>query len=87
MKCLGLAVPTGLMACFREEFMDKVDRVPFMSGLAVTDPTCKALRAGHRVPIVSTGRPGERPALKTPNRLGRAAPAPGPDADQEPGPG
>ncbi|MDE2327553.1 MAG: hypothetical protein KGK13_06790 [Rhodospirillales bacterium] len=83
----GLAVQTGLMACFREEFADTVDRVPFMSGLAVTDPTCQALLAGHRVQIFSTGRPEERPALEAPNRRGRAEPAPDPDADQEPAPG
>ena len=87
MKCLGPAVLTGLMVREHKHFVDTVDRVPFMSGLAVTDPTCQALLAGHRVQIFSTGRPEARPALETPNRLERAGPAPDPDADQEPGPG
>ena len=87
MKCLGPAVLTGLMVREHKHFVDTVDRVPFMSGLAVTDPPCQALLAGHRVEIFSTGRPDEQPALETLIRLGRAAPAPDPDADQEPGPG
>ena len=87
MKCLGPAVLTGLMVREHKHFVDTVDRVPFMSGLAVTDPTCQALLAGHRVQIFSTGRPEERPALEAPNRRGRADFAPAPDGGTESGPG
>ena len=85
MKCLGPAVMTGLVVRERKHFVDKVDGAPFMSGLAVTDPTWQALRAGHFVPIVSTGRPDERPWSKTPNRRGRADFAPAPDGGKESG--
>jgi len=81
----GLAVQAGLMACFREEFADTVDRVPFMSGLSVTDLPLQALRAGHLVRIVSTGPPDERRWSKTPNRRGRADFAPAPDGGKESG--
>ena len=72
MECLCPAVLTGLMACCREHDAAPADGVSFMSGLAVTAPTCPALRAGHLVPVVSTGRPVERRWSKTPNRRGRA---------------
>ncbi|KDM67017.1 hypothetical protein [Acidiphilium sp. JA12-A1] len=85
MKCLGPAVPTGLMVRVHKHFVDTVARLPSMRDLAVTDPTWQALRAGHLVPIVSTGRPDERPWSKTPNRRSRANFAPAPDGGKESG--
>ena len=86
MKCFCSAVRTVLRACCREYDAVAADGVPSMRDLAVTDPTCKALLAGHLVPVVSTGRPVERRWSKTPNRRGRAdfALAAG---GEEPGPG
>jgi hypothetical protein len=85
MKCLGPAVLTGLMVREHKHFVDTVDRVPFMSGLAVTDPPCQALLAGHRVEIFSTGPPDERRWSKPPNRRGHADSAPAPDGGKESG--
>ena len=86
MKCLCPAVLTGLMACCRENDAAPADGAPSMRDLAVTAPTCPALRAGHLVPIVSAGPPAERPAQDSQNRRGRAdfALAAG---GEEPGPG
>ena len=85
MKCLGPGVLTGLMVRVHKHFVDTVARLPSMRDLAVTDPTWQALRAGHLVPIVSTGRPDERPWSKTPNRRSRANFAPAPDGGKESG--
>ena len=85
MKCLGPAVLTGLMVRERQHFVDTVDCLPSMRDLAITAPTCQARHAGHLVQIFSTGRPEARPALETPNRLGRAAPAPDPDGGKASG--
>ena len=87
MKCLSSAVLTGLMACCREHNAVTADGVPAMRDLAVTAPTCPALRAGHLVPVVSTGRPVERRWSKTPNRRGRADFAPAAAGGEESGPG
>jgi len=87
MKCLGPAVLTGLMVREHKHFVDKVDRLPSMRDLAVTDLPLQALRAGHLVPIVSTGPPDERRCSKTPNRRGHADFAPAPDGGKESGPG
>ena len=87
MECLCPAVLTGLMACCREHNAAPADGVPAMRDLAVTAPTCKALLAGHPVPVVSTGRPVERRWSKTPNRRGRADFAPAPAGGDESGPG
>ena len=87
MKCLGPAVPAGLMVRERRHFVDTVDRLPSMRDLAITAPTCQARHAGHLVPISSTGRPDERPWSKSPNRRGHADFAPPPDGGKESGPG
>ncbi len=87
MECLCPAVLTRLMACCREHDAVTADGAPSMRDLAVTAPTCPALRAGHLVPIVSTGRPVERRWSKTPTRRGRADFAPAPDGGTESGPG
>ena len=87
MKCLCPAVLTGLMACYRENDAAPADGVPSMRDLAVTAPTRPALRAGHLVPVVSTGPPDGRPWRKTPNRRGRADFAPAPTGGTESGPG
>ena len=87
MQCLSSAVLTGLMACCREHDAATADGAPSMRDLAVTDPTRPALRAGHPVPVVSTGRPVERRWSKTPNRRGRADFAPAADGGEESGPG
>ena len=87
MECLCPAVLTGLMACCREHDAATADGAPSMRDLAVTDPTCKALLAGHPVPVVSTGRPVERRWSKTPNRRGRADFAPAAAGGEESGPG
>jgi hypothetical protein len=81
----GPAVLTGLMVRVHKHFVDTVDRLPSMRDLAVTAPTCQALRAVHLVPIVSTGRPDEWPWSKTPNRRGHADFAPAPDGGKESG--
>ena len=85
MKCLGPAVLTGLMVREHKHFVDKVDRLPSMRDLAVTDLPLQALRAGHLVPIVLTGPPDERPWSKTPNRRGHADSAPAPDGGKASG--
>ena len=85
MKCLGPAVLTGLMVRECQHFVDKVDRLPSMRDLAVTDLSLQALRAGHLVPIVSSGPPDERRCSKTPNRRGHADFAPAPDGGKESG--
>ena len=87
MKCLCPAVLTGLMACCREGDAAPADGAPSMRDLAVTAPTCPALRAGHLVPIVSAGPPDEWSRRKTPNRRGRADFAPAADGGEESGPG
>ena len=87
MKCLCPAVRTGVMACCRENDGVTADGVSFMRDLAVTAPTCPALRAGHLVPVVSAGPPAEWPWSKTPNRRGRADFAPAADGGEESGPG
>ena len=87
MECLCPAVLTGLMACCRENDGATADGVPSMRDLAVTAPTCPALRAGHLVPIVSAGPPEGRPAQDSQNRRGRADFAPAADGGTESGPG
>ena len=85
MNCLGPAVPAGLVVRECQHLVDTVDRLPSMRHLAVTDLSLQALRAGHLVPIVSTGPADERPWSKTPNRRGRADFAPAPDGGKESG--
>ena len=87
MKCLSSAVLTGLMACCCEHDAATADGAPSMRDLAVTAPTCKALRAGHLVPVVSAGPPDEWSRRKTPNRRGRADFAPAAAGGEESGPG
>ena len=87
MKCLCPAVRTGVMACCREHDAVAAEGVPSMRDLAVTAPARPARRAGHLVPVVSTGRPVERRWRKTPNRRGRADFAPAADGGEESGPG
>ena len=87
MKRFCSAVLTGVMACCREHDAVAADGVPSMRDLAVTAPARPARRAGHLVPVVSTGRPVERRWSKTPDRRGRADFAPAADGGAEPGPG
>ena len=87
MKCLCPAVLTGLMACCREHDAATADGAPSMRDLAVTAPTCPALRAGHLVPAVSAGPPEGRPAQESQNSRGRADFALAADGGEEPGPG
>ncbi|MCF3946310.1 hypothetical protein AiwAL_07275 [Acidiphilium sp. AL] len=61
----GLAFETGLMACFRPNFADARDNLPFLQGISTEDACYAGLIAGERVRLFGDA----------PNRAARREPA------------
>lgn len=54
----GLAFKTALMACFRPNFADARDNLPFLRGISTEDDCYAGLIAGERVKLFDTGPEG-----------------------------
>ena len=53
----GLAFKTGLMACFRPNYADARDNLPFLKGISTKDERYAGLIAGERVKLFDDREP------------------------------